>query len=382
MKKLYLDQAATTFPKPQSVVDAMTEYMTNVGCNVGRGGYAGAYSAAELVLETRERLGELFGFPSPRNVIFTSSVTLALNMILKGYLKPGDHVLTTAFEHNAVIRPLTQLTKQGVTFERIPMNTEGEIDFLAMEALLRPETKMVVMMHASNVTGDVFPIAQMGDFCQSHMLKFVVDAAQTAGIVEIDMEQMKIDALAFTGHKSLMGPQGIGGFLVRDSFAEQMEPLLAGGTGSYSHLDTMPPLLPDRFEAGTLNLPGIYGLHAALGFIKETGIEHIYQHEQKLAVGLKQQLDGIPGIRIAEIKKSGPATGVVSLDFAQQDNGTIAYRLEDEFGIMVRCGLHCAPGAHQALKTFPQGTVRFSFGWFQTMEDVMYAATAIKAVQK
>lgn len=380
MKNIYLDNGATSFPKPPQVAKAVEHYISNIGCNIGRGGYSNAYNAAEVVLETREKLCALFGFSSARNVIFTPNVTYALNFILKGMLKRGDHVLTSSFEHNAVMRPLTQLTANGITFDRIRCRSDGQLDLIHAKSLLRTNTKLVIMTHASNVSGETFQIDKIGEFCREHHIFLAVDVAQTAGVVKIDMEKMKIDALAFTGHKGLLAPQGIGGFIVNDEFAEQMEPFVVGGTGSYSDLETIPPLLPDRFEAGTLNLPGIFGLHAALQFLEETGIETIQKHETDLAKYMRERLQENTAIKLIGMRENQNRTGIVSIDFLFADNAQMAYRLEEEYGIMVRCGLHCAPNAHKMLGTYPNGTVRFSFGWYNTIEEVDDTIEAIKAL--
>jgi cysteine desulfurase family protein len=310
-----MDHAATSFPKPPEVGKQMLYYVEQVGCNVNRGGYAGAYSAAETVLDTRERICALFHFPKPQNVIFTPSVTASLNILLKGFLRPGDHVLTSSMEHNAVMRPLVQLQGGGVSFDRIPCSQTGELDFDAIVSLLRPNTRAIVMTHASNVCGTILPIAKVGAFCKEHGLLFLVDCAQTGGAEPIDMQEMGIDALAFTGHKGLLVPQGIGGFLVTDALAAQMVPLIAGGTGSFSHLETVPELLPDRFEAGTPNLPGIYGLNAALQYLEQTGIEAIRRKETALTARFLERMRGRDDIRIAGTGDAAKQTAVVSLDF-------------------------------------------------------------------
>ena len=377
MQKVYFDHAATSFPKPPEVVSAMVADMERVGSNVGRGGYASAYEAAGTVLAARERLCALLGGPDPRNVIFTLNVTEALNMILKGFLRPGDHVLVSAVEHNAVMRPLVQLSQTGVAFDRIPCDGEGALCLGALDGLVRPSTRAVVLTHASNVAGTIQPVAQVGAFCRAHGLRFIVDCAQTAGMEPVDMGPMGIDALAFTGHKGLLGPQGTGGFLVTDAFEKELDPLISGGTGSFSHLETVPALLPDRFEAGTLNLPGIYGLHAALGFLEKTGIDVIRARERALTARFLAAVAEDGRIRVAGPRTAEGRTAVVSLDFPGRDNAEIAFRLDSEYGVMTRCGLHCAPNAHRTLGTYPQGTVRFSFGYGNTEEEVDYASDAI-----
>ena len=377
---MYLDHAATSYPKPSQVAEQMLYYVRQVGCNVNRGGYAGAYSAAEQVLDTRERICKLFHFSQPSNVIFTSSVTASLNFILKGFLHKGDHVLTSSMEHNAVMRPLVQLTKQGVTFDRIPCSDGGELDVDAIAPMIRENTRAIVLTHASNICGTIVPIERVGALCKEHGIKLIVDSAQTGGVESIDMQTMQIDALAFTGHKGLMGPQGIGGFVVTNEMSSQMEPLIAGGTGSFSHLETMPELLPDRFEAGTPNLPGIYGLNAALSYLETTGIETIRKKEAALTAAFLKNVQDRDDIRIAGTGDAEKQTAVVSLDFPNRDNAEIAYLLDSKYGIMTRCGLHCAPCAHKTLGTFPQGTVRFSFGFFNTMEEIAYASDCITTI--
>lgn len=248
--KIYLDQASTSFPKAPSVAKTVYDYLSGSAVNVNRGGYLAAYSVEEQIFETREQLLRLFHFSSGKgkNVIFTENITTSLNVLLKGLLKPGDHVLVTAMEHNAVMRPLVQLTKNGVSFDRIPCDSEGNLLLEKASALLRPSTRLVVCLHASNVCGTIMPVQEIGNFCQEHGLLFILDTAQTAGTIDIDMEKLHLDALAFTGHKGLRGPQGIGGFLIRNELAAQIEPLLSGGTGSASHSEEVPAFLPDRFE--------------------------------------------------------------------------------------------------------------------------------------
>lgn len=380
MKQIYLDNAATTFPKPPEVIAGMVDYMERVGSNVNRGSYAAAYGAGACVLDTRERLCALFGFHEPRNVIFTGSVTLSLNLLLGGFLTRGDHVLTTSMEHNAVLRPLVRLAGEGVKCSVIPCDTRGELCLEQLEKLLCPSTKAIVMTHASNVCGTILPIAAVGAFCKKHGLALIVDCAQTAGTEPIDMEKMRIDALAFTAHKGLLGPQGLGGFVVTDAFAARLTPLIMGGTGSFSNLETMPPVLPDRFEAGTLNLPAIYGLNAALCYLMSVGIDAVRAHERALTRRFLERVSNLARVSVAGMPTSEGRTAVVSLDFLNRDNAEISFLLEQDYGILTRCGLHCAPAAHKTLGTFPRGTVRFSFGHYNTEQEVDFAADAIKSI--
>ena len=384
MKKIYLDQASTTYPKPECVAAAVYEYMTGNGSNINRGCYENAYDTEDIVLETRELLCELFDGPDCKNVIFTKNVTESLNIVLKGFLKPGDHILTSSMEHNAVMRPLRQLENEGVSFDRIPCDKEGTLLIEEMESLLKKITKAVVMMHASNVCGTLLPLKEAGAFCKEHGLKFIVDCAQSAGVFPISMREMHIDALCFTGHKGLYGPQGIGGFILQEEMIEQVTPLLSGGTGSISHTEEIPKFMPDRFEPGTMNLPGIFGLHAALEWLEETGMENIHYKERTLTeLFLKKikELD-ISGEKISIIGKENvdERTAVVSIQTPERDVSEVAYLLDKNYGIMTRVGLHCAPSAHKTLGTYPAGTIRFSFGYFNTEEEVLLAVKALEEI--
>ena len=384
MKKIYLDQASTTYPKPECVAAAVYEYMTGNGSNINRGCYENAYDTEDIVLETRELLCELFDGPDCKNVIFTKNVTESLNIVLKGFLKHGDHILTSSMEHNAVMRPLRQLENEGVSFDRIPCDKEGTLLIEEMESLLKKNTKAVVMMHASNVCGTLLPLKEAGAFCKEHGLKFIVDCAQSAGVFPISMREMHIDALCFTGHKGLYGPQGIGGFILQEEMIEQITPLLSGGTGSISHTEEIPKFMPDRFEPGTMNLPGIFGLHAALEWLAETGMENIHYKERTLTelfLNKIKELDGT-GEKISIIGKENvdERTAVVSIQTPERDVSEVAYLLDKNYGIMTRVGLHCAPSAHKTLGTYPTGTIRFSFGYFNTEEEVLLAVKALEEI--
>ena len=383
MDKIYLDNGATSFPKPKEVIDAVFEYMTSCGVNINRGGYQAAYDVAGTVLATREQLQHMFNAVDCRNVVFTKNITESLNVILKGFLKPGDHILCSSIEHNAVMRPLVQLSKVGVEFDRIPANERGEMDVDAIQGLIKPNTACIVTTHASNVFGTINPIKEIGEIAYKNGLKFIVDSAQTAGILPIDMQEMHIDALCFTGHKSLLGPQGIGGFILDQDMVNRIEPIISGGTGSISHSEETPTFMPDRFEAGTMNLPGILGLHAGLTWIENRGIDNICKHE----LGLTQQfLDGIqPLVDTGKIKVFGMPgiegrVGVVSIQTVNTDPADAAFRLDMEYGIMTRVGLHCAPYAHKVFGTYPTGTIRFSFGNFNTEDDVKAAIKALNEI--
>ena len=384
MNRIYLDQASTSFPKAPGVAQAMMDYLTMNGVNVNRGCYSSAYSAEEVIYETRQLLAELFHFSKCKNVIFTPNVTTSLNFILKGFLKPGDHILVSAMEHNAVMRPVVQLASLGISFDRIPCRTDGSMILEKVEELIRPETKAIVTLHASNVCGTRMPLDALGEICQRHQLYFVVDSAQTAGIVPINMDKMHIDALAFTGHKGLRGPQGTGGFLVSQELAEQMEPLISGGTGSVSHTEEIPDFMPDRFESGTPNLPGIYGLHEALLFLETHPLQAINEKELSLTGYFLEQLQALDDtgrhIRIIGKKDLTDRNAVVSIQTPEIDMSQVAWQLDNEYGVMTRVGLHCAPNAHKTLGTYPAGTIRFSFGPENTKNELDFAIQGLKKI--
>ncbi|MCI7743886.1 aminotransferase class V-fold PLP-dependent enzyme [bacterium] len=380
METIYLDNASTTFPKPPEVTRAVVDYMTNSGANVNRGCYAAAYSVEERLLETRQLICELFHGPDCRNVIFTKNVTESLNLLLKGYLHPGDHVLVSSMEHNAVMRPLVQM---GVAFTRIPCDETGALCLDAMEECLKPNTRAVVMTHASNVCGTVMPLRRAGAFCRAHNLKFFADCAQTAGVLDIDMQAMKLDAVAFTGHKGLLGPQGTGGLVLSGEMARTLPPFLAGGTGSVSHTEQMPEFLPDKFEPGTPNLPGLMGLRAGLLFLQKTGLAAVRQHEMALTERFLRglaPLEAAGAVRILGCHDTQNRTGVVSIQTPGRDEALTAAALEEHYGILTRVGLHCAPAAHKTLGSYPAGSIRFSFGWFNTPQQIDAALAALQEV--
>ena len=378
MERIYFDNASTSFPKAEGVAEAVYHYLKDCGCNINRGGYDEAYQAEETVLRTRQQLTELFHGPDCRNVVFTRNITESLNVLLKGFLKAGDHVLVSAMEHNAVMRPLSQLTEQDVSFDRIPCMADGTLDISAMDRLLRENTRAVVMLHASNVCGTLIPVETVGAFCHAHGLRFILDTAQTAGVFPIDMEAMHIDALAFTGHKGLLGPQGIGGFILQPDMVPLVQPLIAGGTGSISHEEQMPSFMPDRFEAGTMNLPGIMGLHAALCWLERETIAAVRSHELELTERFLSGALDIPCLRVVGRQDIAGRAGVVSVVPENADPALAADALGREYGIMVRVGLHCAPNAHKTLGTFPTGTIRFSFGRWNTPQQVDTALSALR----
>ena len=382
MDYIYLDNASTSFPKAPTVATAMSDYITNRGININRGSYALAYDVEDIIYTTRQRLNTLFNGHDPSHVIFTQNVTMSLNMVIKGLLKAGDHVLVSSMEHNAVMRPLTQLRDKGITFDIIPCDKMGSIQLESMDSLIRPNTVALIINHASNVCGTIQPLESIGPICKAHNLQFIVDAAQTAGVIPIDVKACHIDALCFTGHKGLLGPQGIGGIILTKEMAQTLTPLIAGGTGSFSHLETLPTHMPDAFESGTLNLPGIIGLNEGLAYIESQGMENIHNHELALTQAFLEGLQSIDVVNIVGKQDIQDRTAVVSITIDSMDPASIAYELESTYHIMTRVGLHCAPRAHQTLGTYPEGTVRFSFGYANTHEDVVSALSALHRILK
>ena len=382
MDYIYLDNASTSFPKAPTVATAMSDYITNRGININRGSYALAYDVEDIIYTTRQRLNTLFNGHDPSHVIFTQNVTMSLNIVIKGLLKAGDHVLVSSMEHNAVMRPLTQLLDKDITFDTIPCDSTGYIQMESIEPLIRPNTVALIINHASNVCGTIQPLESIGPICKAHNLQFIVDAAQTAGVIPIDVKACHIDALCFTGHKGLLGPQGIGGIILTKEMAQTLVPLIAGGTGSFSHLETMPTHMPDAFEAGTLNLPGIIGLNEGLSYIESQGMENIHNHELALTQAFLEGLQSIDVVNIVGKQDIQDRTAVVSITIDSMDPASIAYELESTYHIMTRVGLHCAPRAHQTLGTYPEGTVRFSFGYANTHEDVVSALSALQRIAK
>ena len=380
MHTIYLDNGATSFPKAPGVGEAMLHYVNENGANVNRGVYAQASSAAMTVLETREQLKELFHFPGDlRQVVFTPGATYGLNQIIRGGLHPGDHVIVSSLEHNAVMRPLTELRKNGVVFTRMPADKNGQTKVNSVVPLIRKNTKMVIVSHASNVCGAMLNLKDLACICKAADIPLVVDAAQTAGHLPIDFEKLGLAALCVPGHKGLLGPQGIGALLLDKAFAEKLSPLVTGGTGSASDSEEQPAYMPDRFESGTMNLPGIFGLNAALSFILEQGVESFYAHETALTERFLLGLKDVP-VRVAGPGDARRQVGVISVDFEGRDNAEAAFALERDFGILTRCGLHCAPNAHRVLRTFPGGTVRFSIGYSTTEAEIDAAVAAIRQV--
>ncbi len=378
--KIYFDNGSTSWPKAPNVAEAMAGLLANGAFNINRGNYEGAYEVEGLVLDTRDQLAKLFHAEDSRSVIFTPGITYSLNYFIKGFLQSGDHVLISGMEHNGVMRPLKQMEEYGVTYDIVRTEEDGSLKPESVEKGIRSNTRAVVMLHASNVCGTVIPIREIGEICKRRRLFFAVDTAQSAGTIPVDMKEYGIDFLAFTGHKGLLGPQGIGGFLISKELDECMKPFIAGGTGSQSDSYDMPETLPDKYESGTLNLPGIIGLHAALVYMEETGLETIHGKKMELTRYFLEQVSDFPNIRIVGKKGLEDRVAVVSLDFLKMDNAMAAFELERQYGVMTRVGLHCAPLAHQTLRTWPRGTVRFAFGAKNTKEEIDRCVEGIRSV--
>lgn len=371
---IYLDNAATTRTKPPAVARAVLEALSSYG-NCGRGGHQGALSAARTIYETREKIAALLGCPRADHVCFTQNSTQALNIAVCGLLRPGDHVISTDLEHNSVLRPLYRLRDAGAAVDFVPADSRGRLDCGGFERLLRPETKAIVCTHASNLTGDLADLARVGAFARAHRLLFILDASQTAGTFPIDMEARNIDVVCFTGHKSLLGPQGTGGLCVREGV--DIRPCLVGGTGVQSFLESQPEEWPTRLEAGTLNSHGIAGLGAALEYLERTGRDAVRAHECGLARRFYEAVRGLPGVKVYGDFSAAERAPIVTLNIGGLDSSEVSDELAERFGIATRPGAHCAPRLHRALGTAEQGAVRFSWGWANTEEETDAAAEAV-----
>ena len=376
---IYLDNAATTLRKPPQVIDAVVAAMNSFG-NSARGTHEEALAASRVIYDTRCKLATLFHCKRPDHVAFTCNSTEALNIAIHGCIHAGEHVISTDLEHNSVLRPLYRLERENnVKLSFVPADRQGNIDYADFERLLRPDTRAVVCTHASNLTGNVLDLARIGQFAHAHRLLFLVDASQSAGVLPIDMERMHIDVLCFTGHKSLMGPQGTGGLCLRGD--PDILPWKVGGTGVQTFSERQPEQLPVRLEAGTLNGHGIAGLDAALDFIAVTGMETIRAHETALMRRFYEGVRDIPGVTVYG-DFTHERTAVVALNIADLDSGEVADALAEDYGIAARSGAHCAPRLHRALGTEGQGAVRFSFGWYNTEEETDAAIRAVEELAR
>lgn len=376
---IYFDNAATSLKRPDQVVKAVCEAMQSFG-NSGRGAHGNTLDTSRQIYQVRSKVAKFFDCPLPRNVIFTSNATEALNIVIFGLFSPGDHVITTDLEHNSVLRPLYELQKNGVEVDFCPADAYGRIDLAEFEKLKRSNTKAVICTHGSNLTGNVLDVRHIGEFCKEQKLLFIVDASQTAGNLPISMREMNIDVLCFTGHKALMGPQGTGGICLGKEV--DIRPLKSGGTGVQTYLPYQPLEYPTRLEAGTLNGHGIAGLGAALEYIESVGIEKIHVHEMQLAKYFSEEVQKIQGITVYGDWGQNIRCPIVSLNYEDIESGRLADILWEEYEIAVRAGAHCAPRMHRALGTEKQGAVRFSFGWFNTKDEVEFAVNALEQIIK
>lgn len=376
---IYLDNSATSWPKPPQVVEAMTDYINNYGGSPGRSGHGFAIKAAREVFETRELIADLFNLPESERVIFTANATHAINFAFKGLLNKGDHVIISQMEHNSVYRPLKYLENEGIIeLSIINCNQNGQIDLTLLKATIKPNTRLVATIHGSNVNGCILPIGQIGEICQSHNLLYLVDAAQTAGLIPIDMKKDNIDILAFAGHKSLYGPAGIGGLCIRNQLL--IKTPIHGGSGSRSEIAAHPDFYPDRLEAGTHNMVGIVGLKAGVQYILNNGIETIRQQQLQLTQYLISKLNEIEQIQLISPEMTENRLPVISFNIKGMPPSETAMRLDREFGIMTRAGLQCSPLAHKALGTFSLGTVRLSPGIFTTEKEIDLTTQSLKKI--
>ena len=380
---IYLDHAATSWPKPPQVLQAMSDYLTTAGGNPGRSGHRLSIAAARYVYDTRDALAELFHVPDPLCIVFTLNVTHALNLALRGLVHPGDHVVTTSIEHNSVMRPLRELERQGVQLTVVQCLPDGTLDLAAMYAAVKPGTRLVVMTHASNVMGTILPIAPIARVAHQAGALLLVDAAQTAGTIPVDVVDMEIDLLAFTGHKGLYGPPGTGGLIIGSRVdLAQLDPLVRGGTGSRSEFEEQPEMLPDRYESGTPNGVGLAGLGAGVRWVLEHTVEEIRRHELALARELTAGLRNIQGVTVYGPADPEASTAVVSCRVDGRHVSDIGLALDDEYEILCRVGLHCAPAAHRTIGTFPEGTIRLAPGVFTTMDQIQATLGAFQVLAR
>jgi cysteine desulfurase family protein len=372
---IYLDNAATSFPKPEPVCAAVVEVLQHGAANPGRGGYRLSLAAGRQVLAARDAAARLVGIPDPARIVFTANATEAINLALFGALRPGDRVVTTSMEHNAMVRPLRALAEQGVEVIKVPADATGFVAPAELQRACTAGTRMLAMTHCSNVTGTVQAVEELGPWCRSQGVLLLVDAAQSAGLLPLDVTGMAIDLLAVPGHKGLFGPPGTGFLCVGEGL--QLKPLLYGGTGTRSTSDRQPEEMPERLESGTLNVVGLAGLRAGLDYVQEIGLDRIYEHERALLEQLMAGLQRIPGVTLFGPGDARRHGGALSFTLAGSDPTTLGHRLDAEYDICVRVGLHCAPDAHRTIGTFPEGTVRVSPGWFNTHEDIDQFLTAM-----
>ena len=380
---IYLDNASTTFPKPKVVSDSIYNFLIDIGGNPGRSNHSNGMESNRLLLDARETIASFFNFNNISNVIFTSNITSSLNILINGCLKNGDHVITTSIEHNSVLRPLFKLQSNNfIELSIVDSNEFGFINVSDIKNSIKENTKFIILSHASNVLGSIQPIEEIGKLCKDNGIFFILDSAQSAGVLDIDFKKLNLSALAFTGHKSLFGPQGIGGFIITDELNEICNPYILGGTGSMSYSLAQPDFLPDKFESGTLNMPGIVGLNEGIKFINKEGLNSIYEKNSYLRNLLISNLQDIKNIQLYEDFNNPNYTSCVSFNSTKMNTAELSYELDYKYGIKNRSGLHCAPLTHKSIGSFPDGTVRLSISYFNTIEDINYTIDSINKILK
>lgn len=377
---IYLDNAATTFPKPEAVYDAVMDCMKNYCANPGRSGHKLAMKSAREIYDARENIAKLFNIDNPMNIVFTNNATDSLNLAIKGIVNSGDHIITTSMEHNSVIRPIKALEKLGIENTIVQCDKDGFLDVKDLEKAIKPNTKLIVTTHASNVCGTLIDINTVSEIAKLHNILYLVDASQTAGVYNIDLKEVYADMLAAPGHKGLLGPQGTGILYIREGL--NINILKEGGTGSKSEDLFQPDLFPDKYESGTHNTPGIAGLNEGVKFILKEGINKIKEHEEELCRYMLERLNEVPNIKIYGTKDANKRASVIAVNIGNMDSGEITFLLDNEYDIATRSGIHCAPLAHKTLGTFEQGAVRFSMGYFNTKEEIDKAIEALKEISK
>lgn len=377
---IYLDNAATTYPKPEKVYDAVLDCMKNYCANPGRAGHKLAMRAAREIYDARENIAKLFNIDNPMTIVFTNNATDSLNLAIKGVVKKGDHIITTSMEHNSVIRPIKSLEKYGIENTIVECDKDGFLNPDDIKNAIKENTKLIVTTHASNVAGTIVDIKSVGEIAKDKNILYLVDASQTAGVYDINVKDINVDMIAAPGHKCLLGPQGTGILYIREDL--NVDILKEGGTGSRSEDLFQPDLTPDKYESGTHNTPGIVGLNEGVKFILETGIDNIRAHEEELCQYMLDRLEEVPNIVIYGPKDSKKRAAVISINIPNIDSGEITFLLDSEYNIATRSGIHCAPLAHKTLGTIEQGAVRFSLGYFNTKKDIDEAVKALKEIEK
>jgi cysteine desulfurase family protein len=382
VETVYFDNAATSWPKPESMIQAMTDFSAGIGASPGRSGHRKSIDSGRVIFEARERVARILGADDPLRIVFTKNATEALNIAITGLLKPGDRCITSSMEHNSVMRPLRTLELSGVEIDVISCSASGMLDPADIANAIKPDTRAIYLTHASNVTGTIMPVAEVGRIAHDQGIIFCVDAAQTAGALPVDIKGMGIDILAFTGHKSLFGPQGTGGLYIGKGLEGMVSPIMSGGTGSRSEYEQQPEFMPDKYESGTPNTIGIAGLNAGIRFIENTGVDAIRDKEKSLVSHFIEGLKKIKGAIVYGPQSVPDRIAVVSFNLEGMSPSEASLILDEKYNIMCRPGLHCAPQAHRTIGTFPAGTLRFSFGYFNTEEEIEYGLKALYEIDR